>query len=264
MSMHWIISNPIDAFQLAWSIALKYCAVFCLVTIVLAVLLSRKLKWRKKRVVFSTIAVMFWGSVAICGVRIYGYLNPILDTSGDHANYSSHFNDVQRTQIVAARKYGIEPLKDRSQAASLIKDGTLKRVSSCGSYQLAPMGHSIPYLTENAAELLGRIGQNFKDSLDAKGISSHKIVVTSILRTDADVAKLMKSNSVAVKNSAHRHATTFDISYTQFVPDGVLTRSNRNELKAVLAEVLRDLRDDKECYVKYEKSQHCFHITVRR
>lgn len=262
--MHWIISNPIDAFQLAWSIALKYCTIFCLVTVVLAILFSRLLKWRKKRVVCSTIAVMFIGCVAICCCRIYGYLNPILDTSAEHANYSSHFNDVQRVQIVAARKYGIEPLKDRSQADVMIKKETLKRVSSCRSYQLAPMGHSIPYLTENAAGLLDRIGQNFKDSLDAKGISCHKIVVTSILRTDADVARLMKSNSVAVKNSAHRHATTFDISYTQFVPDGVSARSNINELKAVLAEVLRDLRDDRQCYVKYEKSQHCFHITVRR
>ena len=262
--MNWIINHPVDAFQLAWSIALKHCAIFCLVTVVLAVLLTGILKWRKKRVVLSAIALMFFGCVAICGFRIYGYLNPILDTSAEHANYSSHFNDVQKTQIVAARKYGIEPLKDRSQTEPLIKDGTLKRVNSCRSYQLAPMGHSIPYLTENAAILLDRIGQNFKDSLDVKGISSHRIVVTSILRTDADVARLMKNNSVAVKNSAHRHATTFDISYTQFVPDGVSTRSNRNELKAVLAEVLRDLRDDRQCYVKYEKSQHCFHITVRR
>ena len=61
---------------------------------------------------------------------------------------------MQKTQITAARKYGIKPLKDRSQAEELIENGTLKRVKSCNLYQLAPMGYSIPYLTENAADLL--------------------------------------------------------------------------------------------------------------
>lgn len=262
--MNWILSHPVEAFHLAWSIALKYCAIFCSITIVLAIILSRMLKWRKRKAVCAAIAVMFFGCVSISGIRLYGYLNPILEVSHDHANYSSHFNDVQKIQITAARKYGIKPLKDRSQAEELIESGTLKRVKSCNLYQLAPMGYSIPYLTENAADLLGRIGRNFQDSLEVKGISRHKIVVTSILRTDADVERLMKKNSVAVKNSAHRHATTFDISYTQFVLDGISVKSNRNELKAVLAEVLRDLRDDNQCYVKYEQSQHCFHITVRR
>ena len=262
--MNWILNHPVEAFHLAWDIALKYCAVFCFIIIVLAVILSITLKWKKRRIVWAAIAVMFFGCAAICGFRVYGYLHPILDISSEHANYSSHFNDLQKTQIAAARKYGIAPLKDRREADALIKKGTLKRVSSCSAYHLAPMGYSVPYLTKNAAEVLDQIGRNFKDSLDVKGISSHKIVVTSILRTDADVERLMKNNSVAVKNSAHRHATTFDISYTQFIPDGISVKSDRSKLKAVLAEVLRDLRNDKQCYVKYEKSQHCFHITVRR
>ena len=108
------------------------------------------------------------------------------------------------------------------------------------------------------------IGKSFRDSLKARGLGNHKIVVTSILRTDADVEKLMKRNSIAVKNSAHRHATTFDISYTRFIPDGLFVNVDSGELKKVLAEVLTDLRNDKRCYVKYEKSQNCFHITVRK
>ena len=64
--MNWIINHPVDAFQLAWSIALKHCAIFCLATVVLAVLLTGILKWRKKRVVLSSIALMFFGCVAIC------------------------------------------------------------------------------------------------------------------------------------------------------------------------------------------------------
>jgi hypothetical protein len=34
-------------------------------------------------------------------------------------------------------------------------------------------------------------------------------------------------------------------------------------LKAVLAEVLRDLKKSGRCYVKHEVKQACFHITAR-
>ena len=34
-------------------------------------------------------------------------------------------------------------------------------------------------------------------------------------------------------------------------------------LKMVLSEVLRDLKKNGRCYVKYELKQGCFHITTR-
>ena len=73
----------------------------------------------------------------------------------------------------------------------------------------------------------------------------------------------MDNNTVAVKNSAHRHATTFDISYKTFEPGLFTFETNVGELKKTLAEVLRDLRNDKLCYVRYEVKPGCFHITVR-
>lgn len=262
--MNWIISNPYDVFVLAWNIALKYCVILCGIIAALAFLISRFKKTNKGKIIRKSICLMLLVSGAICGSRVYRYLNTDLNSGPDHEYYASHFNDIQKTQIVAARKYGIMPLKDRLEAKRLIEEGQLKHIRSCKDYQLAPMGHSIAYLTHNAAELLTDIGKNFRDSLEAKGMARHKIVVTSILRTDADVEKLMERNSVAVKNSAHRHATTFDISCTQFVPAGFIESADSGELKRVLAEVLSDLRKDKRCYVKYEKSQNCFHITVRR
>lgn len=206
---------------------------------------------------------MMVSSVLIFGCGAYRNLTPRLNLKPNHEYYGSQFNDVQSIQIVAAKRFGISPLKDRNEAESLIKEGQLKRIRSCNKYLLAPMRHSIPYLTNNAAELLNDIGKNFRDSLDSKGMGKHKVMVTSILRSDADVAKLMEHNRVAVKNSAHRHATTFDVSYTLFISDGLISRTATRELKKVLAEVLSDLRKDKRCYVKYEKSQNCFHITVR-
>ena len=54
----------------------------------------------------------------------------------------------------------------------------------------------------------------------------------------------------------------FDITYARFSP--VTQHETRQDtLKMILAEVLRDFRENKQCYVKYERKQGCFHITVR-
>lgn len=124
-------------------------------------------------------------------------------------------------------------------------------------------------MTEGAAELLPMIGKNFLDSLESKGLNPNKIIVTSVPRTQEDINNLQKSgNPNAVKNSAHCYATTFDITYARY--DKTQTKKIRfcesvgnKTLKWVLGEVLRDLRNQNKCYVKYEKRQRCFHITTR-
>ena len=179
-----------------------------------------------------------------------------------HEKYSDCFNDMQQAQITAARKYGIKPIKDRGAAKDVVKQENLAMIKSCRNYKVAPLRNSIPYLTEDAACLLTMIGENFRDSLEAKGIDRHRIIVTSVLRTDEDVQRLMEHNTIAVKNSAHRHATTFDITYKAFNPGLFTITTDEAELKKTLAEVLRDLRNDRLCYVRYEITPGCFHITV--
>lgn len=262
--MNWIISNPIDALQLGWDIVIKPCCLSIMSICLLWLILTRICKRKRKLIRSLCLSAMAISIIAVGAARVYQYAFPDLHTEPGHENYSTYFNDMQKRQIGAAQKYGITPIKDRAAAEETIKSGNLIKVTSCRDYQLAPMGHSIPYLTENAADILAEIGRNFRDSLDSKGLCDHKIVVTSILRTDEDVERLMKRNSVAVKNSAHRYATTFDISYRNFVPVGLGLNTDRGELKKVLAEVLRDLRNEKLCYVRYETSQSCFHITTRR
>ena len=262
--MNWIISNPLDAFQLAWAVILRPCLLASALLVALWVLAAKLLTIKRcvlRRIALCLIAI---SCLAITALRIYQYAFPALNTEQGHENYSAHFNDMQNIQILAARRHGISPLKNRTEVDAFIKSGELVKITSTKNYQLAPMGHSIPYLTVNAAGLLNTIGANFRDSLESKELCEHKILVTSILRTEADVERLMKKNSVAVKNSAHRHATTFDISYRNFVPVGLFNNTDDGELKKILAEVLRDLRDEKLCYVRYESSQSCFHITSRK
>lgn len=183
-------------------------------------------------------------------------------------NYATLFNDQNGVQLKSAAKLGIkQPLKNRD-AADDVKGG-LVHIKSNSHYNIAKLTHSIPYLTEGATGLLDMIGKNFLDSLESKGLNPNKIIVTSVLRTQEDIKKLQKSgNPNAVNNSAHCYATTFDITYARF--DKIkfknlrLCESVKPELlKKVLGEVLKDLREQKKCYVKYEVRQRCFHITTR-
>ena len=183
-------------------------------------------------------------------------------------DYATLFNDQNGVQLKSARKFGIkQTLKNRDEADD-VKD-SLVHIRNNNHYSIAKLTHSIPYLTNGAAGLLDMIGKNFLDSLESKGLNPNKIIVTSVLRTQEDIKKLQKSgNPNAVNNSAHCYATTFDITYARY--DKIKFKNFRlcesvepELLKKVLGEVLRDLRKQNKCYVKYEVRQRCFHITTR-
>lgn len=177
------------------------------------------------------------------------------------------FPDLQDVHIVAARKWGVSPVRDRKEAEQ--RKHELVYIGSNPYYVIDPgMNRSIPYLVPRASELLQRISRNFLDSLAIKDMPLHLVIVTSVLRTDEDVHKLRRHNSNASAESCHRFGTTFDIAYNRYVtvqhPDSSFCRPVRNDsLKWVLSEVLRDLRQEELCLVKYEVRQGCFHITVR-
>lgn len=182
-------------------------------------------------------------------------------------SYEESFPDVQDVQIVAARRWGVKPVQNRQAAERRKQD--LVYVGANPYYCVdRSMRQSIPYLVPRASDLLQQIGKNFIDSLYVKNIPLHRIIVSSVLRTEDDVARLRQYNGNANEQSCHRFGTTFDIKYVfydavrpsdgspcVYVSDAIL--------KPVLAEVLRDLRLQGRCYVKHERKQSCFHITVR-
>ena len=181
-------------------------------------------------------------------------------------DYASCFPDVQDVQIVSARKWGVRPVANRQQAEQRKQE--LVFVGSNPYFVMDKgMSHSIPYLVPRAADLLEQIGRNFLDSLYVKDVPFHRIIVTSVLRSEADVERLKRTNPNVSPESCHRYGTTFDIAYNRYntvCPPGEFRREVRNDsLKYVLSEVLRDLRADGRCYVKYEVKQGCFHITTR-
>ena len=174
-------------------------------------------------------------------------------------NYKTAFPDSQSVQIVAANRWGVRPVQNREDAEARKKE--LVYVGESPFYHVDRLRSSIPYLVPRAALMLHDIGEAFFDSLYAKGLPLHQLIVTSVLRSMDDVAKLKRHNPNATEQSCHLYGTTIDICYNRYQP---LTREVRNDtLKWVLSEVLRDKRNEGRCYIKYEVKQGCFHMTVR-
>lgn len=181
-------------------------------------------------------------------------------------HFGNTFPDQNDVQLEAAKKHGVKPVHNREDAEHRKKE--LVYVGSNPYFYVDRLNNSIPYLVPRASVLLQDIGRRFFDSLQVKGIPLHKIIVTSVLRTKADVEKLRSKNGNATQNSCHLYGTTFDVCYNRYKtvedPDGPRRRQVRNDtLKWVLSEVLNDARKQNKCLVKYEVKQGCFHITVK-
>ena len=182
-------------------------------------------------------------------------------------SYAACFPDIQDVQIVAAKKWGVRPVRNRKEAEH--RRAELVYVGANPFFCIDKgMTHSIPYLVPRAANLLSTIGRSYLDSLYIKGIPLHRIIVSSVLRTQDDVARLQQHNGNAESQSCHLFGTTFDICYNRYStvspPGEPLRRAVQSDtLKWVLSEVLRDIREKDLCYIKYEVKQGCFHVTVR-
>lgn len=185
-------------------------------------------------------------------------------------SYVACFPDIQDVQLPCAQRNGIAPPQNRDEIEALVRKHKLVDITSSPFYAVDNLTHSLPYLVPRAQHLLNTIAINFLDSLQHKGIEPHLLVISSVLRTAEDVSKLQRGNHNATTNSCHSYGTTVDIAYSRFMPlAGSYPYSEvepvrwNEDLKFVLSEVLYDLRTRGMCYVKYERKQPCFHLTVR-
>ena len=182
--------------------------------------------------------------------------------------FAKEFNDKNDVQLEVAQAIGVPPVQNR-EAAEKLKTKLVK-LEDTDTYVIDSLTHSIPYLIPSAKELLDDIGRIFQDSLSAKGLNPNKLIVTSVLRTEDDIAALRKHNVNASENSTHRYGTTFDLSYCRYVKIAEFRGRPYEDvppeyLRATLSQVLKDLHDQgNRCFVKYEKKQNCFHVTVKQ
>lgn len=176
-------------------------------------------------------------------------------------SYSEMFPDMNDVQIEAARSNGLrnpDNLTDPADSYELVQ------VETCNDYVIDTLRHSKPYLVPQAARLLTYIGHRFEEIQVEREVKQKvRPIVTSLLRSSHDVWRLRRVNCNASENSCHVYGTTFDISYTRFMDENGRIVTEDPIYKELLAAALYELRFEGLCYVRYERRQPCFHITVR-
>ena len=176
-------------------------------------------------------------------------------------SYGKVFDDVNETHLEKAKAVGLKKIPEKR---SDVDASQLVKVEDTDYLMLdEKMRYSVPYLTAGAARELNHIAKAFNDSLVRKQFPVYRLVVTSILRTEEDVTRLRKSgNPNASDNSSHCYGVSFDISHSRYFREEETDEFMQPyELTKVLAEVLRDEKNAGRILVKYEKKEHCFHIT---
>lgn len=177
-------------------------------------------------------------------------------------NMRQYFNDSNYIHWEEAELYGIEPLTDTRSHWQLRSE--IVKVTSCPDFYVDSLVFSRPYLVTTAAGRLHEIGRRFRDSINARGGGDYRIKVTSLLRTPRTVKLLRRRNRNAIDSSVHQLGTTFDISYASFIAENADCPRSVDDLKGILGEVLKAMREEGKIWVKYERGQPCFHITARK
>lgn len=178
-------------------------------------------------------------------------------------SYRKLFNDSNYVHYAEAEQYGIKPVDGEFDPWHQTRP--LVHIVSTPEYHVNELTHSVPYLVPEAADRLSEIGRRFNAKLAAQGGGRYRLRVTSLLRTSNHVSRLRRVNRAAVDSSVHRFGTTFDISYSRFVPGAKLgTPRTAADLKALLSEVVYEMQQEGKIYVKYEHKSGCMHITARR
>ena len=145
----------------------------------------------------------------------------------------------------------------------LVSQGKLTKIVNNDYYFVDTMYYSYPYLVPSAKELLDTIGERFHRKLENTGLECTRFTLTSMLRTTSSVKRLRKWNRNSIKNSAHLHGTTFDISYRSFFSSKELSPVEIVYLGDVLGKVIYDLRREQKCFATYETWQTCYHVVCR-
>ena len=206
------------------------------------------------------------GSMSDKGADLQQYIDEgEVNHNSDHREpvrqYDRLFNDLNDTQLQAARKNGLKSPITLSEAET---NRQLQKIETNRYYVVQKLTHSVPYLVPKAAKLLEDMGKAFQDSIFNRGYNrNHRFTVTSVLRTEETVKQLRKTNVNSSENSCHCYGTTFDISYFTYSPPNVGKAASVDKMRQILYQVAYDMQRQGRCYVKYEKKQTCLHITVR-
>lgn len=180
------------------------------------------------------------------------------------ACYEVELNDKVKHYLEESFLKGTQQfLRRKKDIIKLVESGVLVEIQENEYFVLDTMWYSYPFLTPDAKELLDEIGQRFQRKLENTGLECTRFTITSMLRTTSSVAYLRKWNRNSIKNSAHLHGTTFDISYKSFHGTKELTKAECMYLGDALSKTIWELRYKKKCWATYETWQTCLHVVCR-
>jgi hypothetical protein len=164
------------------------------------------------------------------------------------------FTDGISVHELAYKKEGIKSQKNSVALRNLESKGVLKKITTNDYYIVRDMDYSDPLLLPKAADLLLNISRLYVSEIEKAGLMYIPFEITSATRTIESIKRLKQDNNNAIKNSAHLKGKTFDIGYINF--------ANYPRQRALFINVLKALREENKCFVKYEMVQKCFHITA--
>jgi hypothetical protein len=178
--------------------------------------------------------------------------------------YSRKLTDRIPDYSESARITGIEKCSDEKDIKERVYSGQLLKVRNTRRYRVEEMTHSYPYLTPDSRKLLKEIGKRFNEKVAGDGLKGSKFIITSMTRTSEMIKNLGRTNINASDNSPHLNGNAFDISYSRFhIRKLTVTECDKWYMKEALAEVIWQLRQEKQCWATHEKQQGCFHVVSR-
>lgn len=172
-------------------------------------------------------------------------------------------NDTVEQYWTHSAEHGIDPLKFIRDIDPAVAEGKLVPILPNELYILDTMKYSFPFAVPETKAFIDTIATRFRAKLVNTDLYGVRLLVTSVLRTKSSVARLVRHNRNAIRNSAHLHGTTFDLSYATYDFKRPVTAAEAEYLKEVLALTLFELRAEKKCWVTYELFQTCFHVVSR-
>ena len=159
--------------------------------------------------------------------------------------------------------HGIGELKFVRDIQPVIDSGKLVEIKATNRYLVDTMRYSFPFAVPATKAFIDTIATRFQAKLINTDLYGARLIVTSVLRTKSSVARLRRHNRNAIRQSAHLHGTTFDLSYANYDFKRPLSFAEAEYLREVLALTLFELRAEKKCWVTYEIFQTCFHVVTR-
>jgi hypothetical protein len=178
--------------------------------------------------------------------------------------YSSSLNNFLKDYILVSEKEGVKASADLKSLRRKIKAGQLIEAPANKSFILDTFQFSYAVLTPYSKNLLDTIGIRFEKALIKTPLEGTKLIVTSMTRTLYTVSKLVKNNRTAVKRSPHLNGNSFDFSFSRFNTPRAIDNCELTFLQETISKILLDLKNEKRCWVTFERWEECLHVVAKK